>query len=204
MKRAEEGADNGLFASLADLVYAGAMLKQTPRSGLAFLGSGKESVAEHSFLAAFIGYILARKAQADTGKTVLMCLFHDLHEAATGDFNYVNHRYDQADERQALLDICSGSSLSGQILSFWEEFEAKSTLESRLAHDADQLDLICTLRKEQARGNDFAVEWQKSAVQRICTIWGQRLCKAIMETDPRHWWYDQVDEEWWINRKKNS
>ena len=35
------------------------MLKKTPRTGYQFLGTGKESVAEHSFRTAIIGYVLA-------------------------------------------------------------------------------------------------------------------------------------------------
>ena len=58
------------------------MLKRTPRSGFQFLGSGAESVAEHSFRTAIIGYTLARlDGQADTGRVVQLCLFHDVPEA---------------------------------------------------------------------------------------------------------------------------
>lgn len=187
---------------LADLAYAAEMLKRTPRSGFAFLGTGRESIAEHTCGAAFLAYLLAGKAGADVGKTVLLCLFHDLHEAATGDFNYVNHRYDRADSAQALRDICSGSGFESEIMNLSSEFEARETLEARLANDADQLDLICALRQELAGGNQFASQWLASAVKRLQTPQGQELCAAIMATSPHHWWYDQVDETWWINREK--
>ncbi|MGD8504830.1 MAG: HD domain-containing protein, partial [Syntrophobacterales bacterium] len=36
------------------------MLKKTPRSGFQFLGSGRESVADHVFRVATIGFTLAR------------------------------------------------------------------------------------------------------------------------------------------------
>ena len=42
------------------------MLKKTPRSGYQFLGSGSESVAEHVFRVATIGFTMARlDKQAD-------------------------------------------------------------------------------------------------------------------------------------------
>lgn len=189
---------------VADLVYESAMLKNTPRTGFAFLGSGKESVAEHSFGAAFIGLILAMLSGADTGRTIQLCLMHDLHEAATGDFNYVNHRYDKCDARAALEDACAGTGLEKDFMDLWEEFEGRSTREAILANDADQLDMICSLRKQLAAGNRFAAEWLDTAVKRLRSPVAQTLCEAIMQTDPSGWWYDQVDKTWWINRNNNS
>lgn len=202
----KDKAGNGATASItaaADFAYASAMLKSTPRSGYAFLGTGHESVAEHSWGTAVIGYMLARMAGADTARTVHLCLFHDLHEAATGDFNYVNHRYDVCDAKTALESICQGMKLiKDEILDFFSDFENRQSLEALLAHDADQLDFICSLRKQQAAGNEFATEWLKSAVERIRTDQGKELCAAIMQTSPHHWWYDQVDKSWWIERRK--
>lgn len=189
---------------LADLLYEASMLKQTPRSGFAFLGSGRESVAEHTFGAAIAAYILANMAGADVGKTVLLCLFHDLHEAATGDFNYVNHRYDQCDASRALEDALEGTGLEKQLLSLWHEFEQKESLESRLAHDADQLDMISALRLQESTGNPQATKWLVTAAKRLLTREGAKACSALLSTAPDHWWYDQVDQSWWINRNEKS
>jgi len=46
--------------NIANLLFEAGMLKRTPRTGLQFLGSGSESVAEHAFRVTFIGYVLAR------------------------------------------------------------------------------------------------------------------------------------------------
>lgn len=186
--------------SIADLIYAATMLKLTPRSGYAFLGTGRESVAEHSFGTAFIGMVLAKAAQADIARVVFLCLTHDLHEAATGDFNYVNHRYDHCDTMRALAHICAGSGQEDFIQNLHGEFCQAQTLEARLANDADQLDFICSLRREEAKGNSFASEWLKTATLRLKTEAGKGLCAAILATSPHHWWYDGVDKSWWINR----
>lgn len=199
-----ESKDSVKAARLADLAYEFCMLKQTPRSGFAFLGSGKESVAEHSFGAAAIGFMLAELAGADAGKTALLCLTHDLHEAATGDFNYVNHRYDSCDAEAAIADAGKGTGLEPLLSVLYAEFKAKSTQEAKLATDADQLDLICALRREQAHGNPFAGEWLKSAVKRVKTDIGRKLCEALLQTDPDNWWYGQVDQSWWVNRGKDG
>ncbi|MCP4694311.1 MAG: HD domain-containing protein, partial [Desulfobacterales bacterium] len=38
---------------IAKLLYEARMLKEIPRSGYGFLGAGKESVAEHTFITSF-------------------------------------------------------------------------------------------------------------------------------------------------------
>lgn len=85
--------------------------RHTPRSGYKFLGSGQEPVAEHSHRTTVIGYVLAKKTGADAARTVMLCLFHDLPEARTGDFNYVNRLYDTSRERDALEDAVEGTGL---------------------------------------------------------------------------------------------
>ena len=44
--------------SIANFLFEMGMLKKTPRTGFQFLGSGKESVAEHVLQVIFIGYTL--------------------------------------------------------------------------------------------------------------------------------------------------
>lgn len=192
------------YGRLADLAYEIGMLKHTPRSGFAFLGSGCESVADHSMGAAAIGYLLASLCGADRGRTMALCLFHDLHEAATGDFNYVNHRYDSCDSVRALADACSGTGFEADLLEMFEEFRCAESLEAKLARDADQLDLICALRREEAHGNPSATEWLKTATQRIRTDIGKKFCDALLCCNPDHWWYGTVEQSWWVDRGEKS
>lgn len=187
------------LSRLADLCNEAGMLRHTPRSGYAFLGSGRENVAEHSYRVCVIGHILARMAGADAARVVFLCLFHDLHEARTGDFNYVNHRYNSSRSRQALTDAVNGTGLEEEILHGWDELEAAKSSEAALAHDADQLDLICNLNVELHKGNAFAREWLDSALKRLRTREGQALAEAILRTDPNRWWYGQVEKDWWIH-----
>ncbi|THB66605.1 MAG: HD domain-containing protein, partial [Desulfovibrio sp.] len=126
---------------LADFLFEVGMLKKSPRTGFQFLGTSSDNVAEHSFRTAVIGYVLAHQAGADPAKTVLLCLFHDLHEARTGDFNYVSRRYNSSDRTQALKDCLAGTGLEESVLGFWHELESVDTPEARLAQDADQIDL---------------------------------------------------------------
>ncbi|MBO4368520.1 MAG: HD domain-containing protein [Desulfovibrio sp.] len=177
------------------------MLRHTPRTGWPFLGTNSESVAEHSFRCAIIGFVLAKLAKEDPAPVVTLCLFHDLHEARTGDFNYVYHRYDSANARQALMDAGAGTGFEDELVAYFDSFTEKKTRASLLANDADQLDLIANLVVELAKGNQFARDWLDSAVQRLTTKEGKMLCDTLLHTDPNHWWYNQVPKEWWIHHK---
>ena len=159
--------DEQQMERITDFFHEAGHLRHTPRSGYAFLGSGSENVAEHSYRTSVIGYTLAKLAGADAARVTFLCLFHDLHEARTGDFNYVNHRYDTCRDRDALQDAVDGTGLEQDILEGWDELQERRSLEARLAHDADQLDLICNLKAELDKGNKFAADWLESAVKRL-------------------------------------
>ncbi|MEZ4602464.1 MAG: HD domain-containing protein [Desulfobacterales bacterium] len=65
------------------------------------MGASKESVAEHSFCATFIAYVMAMmEPEADSLRLISMCLVHDLPEARTGDHNYVQKKYVTIDEER--------------------------------------------------------------------------------------------------------
>ncbi len=149
--------------ALINFLFEVGMLKKTPRTGYQFLGSGQESVAEHSFRTAIIGYMLSlREPGADSQKATLMCLFHDLHEARTGDHNYVNKRYVRVDEERAVKDLAQGLPSGDQIVSLTREFNAGESLEARISKDADQLDLILMLTAAHADSDRRDVVVNKS------------------------------------------
>ena len=185
---------------VAEFLFEAGMLRKIPRSGYHFLGSGHESVAEHSFRTTVIGYVLARMTGADWTRVVLMCLFHDLPEARTGDFNYVNKMYNQAAVEQALLDALGGTGLTDDIHVAQQELEEAKTEEAALAQDADQLDLILSLKEEQDLGNPYAVKWIKHALKRLRTASGNHLAAVILQTDHTDWWFKGVDVSWWANK----
>ena len=191
---------------LADFLFETGMLRKTPRSGYQFLGSGKENVAEHSFRTAVVGFVLAQMAGANAEHTALMCLFHDLHEARIGDFNYVNRIYNTSKPRTALEHAVEGTDLEDAMLPLWDELEEADTLEAKLAQDADQLDIILSLKEEKDLGNPYAEKWLEGALHRLRTPYGQQLAETIVCTDHTDWWFVGPDESWWQrkNGKKKS
>jgi len=179
------------------------MLKKTPRTGYQFLGSGGESVAEHSFRTAVIGYVLAsREPEADRDRVVLMCLFHDFPEARTGDHNYMNKRYVKVDEDEALGHMVDKLPFGHEILDLARDFNGCHTLEARLAKDADQLDLILELKAQLDLGNPNAVDWLSFAVKRLVTAGAKEMAEEILSAHSDDWWFDKKTD-WWVNGPDN-
>jgi len=194
-----EGRDR--LKRLADFLFEVGMLRKTPRTGYQFLGTGKENVAEHSFRTAGVGYGLARQAGADPVKTAMLCLFHDLHEARTGDFNYLSRIYNSSRKVEALEHATQGTGLAEDILGYWNELEDRETPEAMLAQDADQLDLILNLKEELDLGNAYAAKWIDASMKRLRTEAGRELARSIRETDHSDWWFLGPDAEWWEKKK---
>jgi len=178
------------------------MLKKTPRSGFQFLGSGHESVAEHISQTMFIGYVLCKlETEADESKVMKMCLLHDLPEARTGDMNYVNKKYVIVDEKKAIDDLTADLFFGNEMRNILEEFNGRETMESQLAHDADQLALLLQLKESDDLGNKYCQDWIAFVLKRLCTNVGRQIARSILETDSVDWWFTDKSD-WWIFANK--
>lgn len=187
-----------------EFLFEVGMLKKTPRTGYQFLGSGRESVADHSFRTVVIGYVLAsQEPDVDRYKVVLMCLFHDFPEARTGDHNYVNKRYVSLDEEGAVRDQVRDLFFGDEIVALIKEFNACETREARLAKDADQLDLILELKENLDLGNPNAKDWLHFAVKRLITDSAKKIAQEILTTHSTQWWFDKKTD-WWVNGPENQ
>ena len=184
---------------IANFLFEVGMLNKTPRTGFQFLGSGKESVAEHILRTLFIGYALCKlDPSVDELKVLRMCLVHDLPEARTGDMNYMYKKYVTVDEEKAVRELTEDLPFGDEIKAVLGEFNEKKTRESLLAHDADQLGLILLLKEYGDLGNKYSREWLDYAVRRLCTDEGRKLADAILRTDWTQWWF-RDKSDWWVN-----
>lgn len=191
--------------NLANFLFEVGMLKRTPRSGFQFLGTGAESVAEHSFRTAMIGYTLAGlDPQADVGRVLKLCLFHDIPEARTGDLNYVNKKYVKADEARAVADLAATLPFGDDYRQTLEEFSGGESRESLIAHDADQLEMILALKEHKDLGNRYADEWYPFALLRLKTDNARALAETIWNTDSSRWWFEGGDAQWWVRGKEEE
>jgi len=186
---------------IANFLFEMGMLKRTPRSGFQFLGSGAESVAEHVFRAACIGFVLGSLSEGvDRDRLLKLCLFHDTIEARTGDLNYVNKKYVNVDEEKAVNELTEKLPFGKELASLIREFEEQATPESHLAYDADQIELILALKEYKDLGSRYADEWLEFALKRLKTGLAGKLAAVILETDSSLWWFADKSD-WWIKGK---
>jgi putative hydrolase of HD superfamily len=184
-----------MLKTIANLLFEARMLKRIPRSGFHFLGSGRESVAEHTFVTIFIGYVLAKlHPEADDHKILQMCLIHDLSEARIGDLNSVQKNYVVADEAKAMEDLARGVPFGPAMIELQEAFNARETLEAKLAHDADQLALILELKALDDLGHEGPRGWLPHVMARMETQTGEALAREIWETSSDAWWFKEKEE----------
>jgi putative hydrolase of HD superfamily len=185
--------------SIANFLFEVGMLNKTPRSGYQFLGSGRESVAEHILRTIFVGYSLCKMDKSlDELRVLKMCLFHDLPEARTGDMNYVNKKYVEVDEEKAVRELTEGLFFGSDIKAVIDEFNRKETKEALIALDADQIALILQLKEYGDLGNKYSEEWIKYALQRLNTKEAKELAGKIIKTDSSNWWFREKSD-WWVN-----
>lgn len=175
--------------AIVDLLFEARLLKEIPRSGYQFLGVGRESVAEHTFMVTFIANVMAtRQPEVDALKLLRMCLLHDLPEARTGDLNAVQKKYVTADEPKAISEMTQTLPFGDVICELLEEFRSGLTLEAQLAHDADQLALLMDLKTFQDIGHASPAKWIPHVRERMITEAGRKMARGILETEWDHWW----------------
>lgn len=193
-------SENNDSKSVVNFIYEIGILSRTPRSGLWFLGSGKQSVAEHILRATLIAYTLSRLIpKVDKNKVIFLCLAHDLGEGRTSDLNYVHQKYGRLAEARAIEDIAKSLPFGQEIRRAFKEFEENKTLEAKIAKDADQLEWIATLREQTLKGNTKAAAWARIALQRLKTPAAKKLGKLLARTNPDSWWFDETDK-WFVTR----
>ena len=180
------------------------MLNRTPRSGFAFLGSGQQSVAEHTHRMLHVAFLLARITHVKVNELRLLHLvmFHDLPEARTGDHNYVNRRYVREDLKKLLSEGAAQWPFGDDIVACIHEFEEGITPEAELANDADQLDLLLSLKEQADLGNPHVPDWLPSLLARLKTDAGKQLAQEILATPWNDWWFNNKHDPHWVKGKK--
>ncbi|MEW6261155.1 MAG: HD domain-containing protein [Thermodesulfobacteriota bacterium] len=176
--------------SEADFLFEARFLKAIPRSGFAFLGAGRESVAEHVYLTTIVAYVLSFMVpHVDRNRLMFLCLFHDLPETRIGDLNSVQKSYHRPQTGQCLKDLTDGLIFGGQLAEWMHEFETANTQEALLARDADQIALIVELKWLLDHGTAAAGRWIDSVRLRVQTEAGRSLTDEILKTESDAWWW---------------
>lgn len=107
----------------------------------------RESTAEHSWRLALMAGLIAPSFDVDFGRTLMMCLIHDLGELYMGDISAVSqpdedekHRMEERDVRQVLSVLPDDQK--NMLLDLWLEYNDNSTPEARLVKALDKAETI--------------------------------------------------------------
>ena len=109
-------------------------------------GGRHESVAEHSWRAALMAYLMKDEfPEADMDKVIRMLLIHDLGECFTGDIPvFEKTAVDEASEEKLLNDWVASlpEPFAAEMAALYKEMEARQTLEAKIYKCIDGLEAV--------------------------------------------------------------
>lgn len=182
--------------SVVTFLHEAGHLKRAARQGWWIAGiRHPESVAEHSFRTAMVGFVIATLEGANPERTATLCLFHDLAETRQGDIPSTGKRYvSVAPAEQVVKDQTADlpAHLADRIMSLVGEFEERSTREAVCAKDADKLECLLQAREYQAQGYRDVQPWIDTMETALRTASAKSLAMAARETTPDAWWFEIV------------
>ena len=186
MGRSEDKAELGFIAEMG-------LLKRVRRSGWWVLGiKDAETVAEHSFRCAIIGYMIACMEDVPPHKALLMTLFNDVHEARLTDLHKMSQRYIalQAAEDKAFGEQMNvlPKKVGGQLKKLHAEYRKQKTKEAIIARDADILECLIQAKEYHEYGFKEAVKFVKKAPATLRTKSAKRLWALAKRSNLNEWW----------------
>lgn len=165
-------------------------LRKLPRAHMQTLLTNdlSDNIASHSYRVSAIGYFLAKQEKCDINKVVLMCLFHDVAEARSGDQNWVHKKYVKVYEDEIIKDQLK--KLDSDLYKICTEYDERATAEAKVAKDADLIDQILLLKEYEWQGSKEATIWlrDKAEGKKLYSKSAKKLAKEIVGQDPNEWW----------------
>lgn len=175
-----------------DFLFEMGSIRFISRMWQRFLNDDFANLAEHHFRMFWIAMVIAaHEKNIDTGKLAKLVLVHDIAESRTGDVDYLARQYVIRNEELGIQDILAGTGLEKEFLALWEEYEARKTLESKIAKDADNLDVDFELAEQASKGSPLQSDWQENrlfvAKEKLYTTTAKRLFEQLATTNPHDW-----------------
>ncbi len=194
MEHANENHKNERLADFFFEVGTMRKLQRIHRQTL-LVEDSSDTIASHSYRVTLIGWHLAKLAGADPYKVVMMCLTHDLSEIRSNDHNWVHKRYVKIYEDEIAKDQL-GTLPFTELLDISNEYNARESLESLLAKDADIIDQILLLREYEWQGSREARimldgkrnESDARPLDRLKTDVAKALGATLYDRSPSEWW----------------
>ena len=176
------------------------LLKKVKRSGWWVAGiKDPETVAEHCFRCAVIGYYMAHKEKVDPYKVLVMTLFNDIHEARINDLHKMGHFYINFKEAEKRVFKDQIAKLDGDIKEelkqLREEYEEQRSQESKVARDADIFECLMQAKEYYDRGNRGAKRFLTRAPTHLKTKTAKTMWRQMKRWHSHQWWQGIVKFE---------
>lgn len=173
-------------------LYEVGQLKLSKRTGWWHAGVPEpESVAEHTFRTAVIGFVLAVLERADPNLTAAMCLFHDVLETRIGDIPNVAKAYvtHEPDVRIAADQVVGmPPPVRHAILDAVRRYVDQDSAEALLAKDADRLECVMQAREYEHQGFRNTRPWMDSNLAKLRSPSARALGERALTMPPDEWW----------------
>jgi len=133
---------------ILDFFKTAANLKKISRQGWIDKLSldNPESVADHTYSMAVIGMVISDLENYNSEKIIKMILLHDLAESKIGDFTpeQLNKEKKNELENNVFNKIIKNlpNLIKSQYLQIWKEYQENTSLESKLVHQIDKLEMV--------------------------------------------------------------
>lgn len=178
---------------IVDFIFELNTLKRVRRSGSWIAGiTHPDTVAEHSWRAVVIGFVLARLEDADPYKTAMMLAFHDVPETRIGDIHKITAKYIDSSlaEQQVQKDQASllPDPVRSDVHTLFEEWNERTTKESLCAKDADLLELAFQAKEYLELGVTGKVDWLKNVEKALQTESAKKLFSSMQKKSMNDWW----------------
>jgi len=176
------------------------LLKRVKRSGWWVAGiENPETVAEHCFRCAVIGYYIAHCEGVDPFRVVTQTLFNDIHEARINDLHKMGHHYInfRPAEQKAFSDQIAHleKRVKKALETMREDYDRQLSRESIVARDADILECLIQAREYVDNGYPVARTFFKRAPDHLKTSTARKLWKQALVWDSHAWWQNVVKFE---------
>jgi putative hydrolases of HD superfamily len=183
-----------------DFFAEAGLLKRVKRSGWWVAGiKDPESVADHCFRCAVIGFYMAHEEGADPYRVLAMTLFNDIHEARINDLHKMGHFYiDFKDaEKRVFKDQVAPlpSKVKAALIDVRGDYDSQRTHEALIARDADILECLVQAREYEDNGHPVARKFLQRAPGFLKTRTAKKLWKDLQHWDSTIWWENVVKFE---------
>jgi len=174
------------LTNIKNLVFEATVVKRMKRTGWMVLGDNEEGVGEHTFMTCVIAYFLAKQLKANMETVLVMSVFHDFHEARTGDLDKIGKFYMVRDQDKANRHIFGVAD--DELLATLNTYEEKKTLEAKVAYEANIIAFLVELKLLIEKGNTLAPEWLELNKKRLRIPEAIALVEELSRGSSQDWW----------------